>query len=113
MNKSISFCFVFTSVAFFTTGTIGTNVSSDTTVTIVAHVTSFSTVNTVVTFVSSVTTFLSVFETLGFFWGEGLFFIDMVVKYGMKQILLKFGLILTIKTQTNSRTTFDKNEVRS
>ena len=31
----------------------------------------------------------------------------------MKQILLKFRPILTIKTQTNSRTTFDKNEVRS
>ena len=31
----------------------------------------------------------------------------------MKQILLKFRLILTIKTGTNSPTTFDKNEVRS
>ena len=30
----------------------------------------------------------------------------------MKQILLKFGLILDIKTRGKSPTTFDKNEVR-
>ena len=30
----------------------------------------------------------------------------------MKQILYKFRLILTIKTQNNSQTTFDKNEGR-
>ena len=30
----------------------------------------------------------------------------------MKQILLTFGLILTITPGTNSQTTFDKNQVR-
>ena len=49
---------------------------------------------------------------LGFFSRGVCFFIYRVVEKGMKQILLKFRLFLTIKTQTNSRTTFDKNGVR-
>ena len=39
------------------------------------------------------------------------FFMNRVVEEGLKQILQNFRLILTIKIQTNSRTTFDKNEV--
>ena len=41
----------------------------------------------------------------------GRFFIDWVVEYGMKQILSKKWLILSIKKKTNSQTNFELYQV--